>query len=287
MGANSSLAMDIGLDGSIHTTHLDAGGGLHHSWCSSGCDSLSSWSTEELDSSYETGVIDISMGPDLSTVILAGTDSGTYTLHKKEGGWEYTSISSTGGADWMAVEISEMGKMWGFAYYPGTSAPLTHFRQEGMTTSGLNEDIDGDGWSRLDEIRCGTDYTNSSSIPSDSDGDGECDLFDGWVDSSISGESDALSIGEEFGCAVLANYSVACWGDNSEGQLGNSGAGSSSPWAVLVDLPAGFEAGAIDAGTAHACSTGLDGILVCWGRNTAGQLGRGSLSASELSLIHI
>ena len=280
MGANSSLAMDIGLDGSIHTTHLDAGGGLHHSWCSSGCDSLSSWSTEELDSSYETGVIDISMGPDLSTVILAGTDSGTYTLHKKEGGWEYTSISSTGGADWMAVEISEMGKMWGFAYYPGTSAPLTHFRQEGMTTSGLNEDIDGDGWSRLDEIRCGTDYTNSSSIPSDSDGDGECDLLDGWVDSSISGESDALSIGEEFGCAVLANYSVACWGDNSEGQLGNSGAGSSSPWAVLVDLPAGFEAGAIDAGTAHACSTGLDGTLVCWGRNTAGQLGRGSLSAS-------
>ena len=89
-----------------------------------------------------------------------------------------------------------------------------------MTTSGLNEDIDGT--SRLDEIRCGTDYTNSSSIPSDSDGDGECDLLDGWWTPPFR-RVGRLSIGEEFGCAVLANYSVACWGDNSEGQLGNSG----------------------------------------------------------------
>ena len=48
----------------------------------------------------------------------------------------------------------------------------------------------------------------------------------------------------------------------------------------MVDLPAGFEAGAVDAGSAHACSTGLDGNLVCWGRNTAGQLGRGNSSSS-------
>ena len=49
----------------------------------------------------------------------------------------------------------------------------------------------------------------------------------------------------------------------------------------MVDLPTGFEAGAVDAGSAHACSTGLDGKLVCWGRNTDGQLGRGTSSSSE------
>ena len=49
----------------------------------------------------------------------------------------------------------------------------------------------------------------------------------------------------------------------------------------MVDLPTGFEAGAVDAGSAHACSTGLDGKLVCWGRNTDGQLGRGNSSPSE------
>jgi len=278
---NSSLALDIGLEGSFHLSYLNGSGGLSLSHCSSGCDSASSWSTEQVDPSYETGVFDMSVGPDLSVVILAGTDSGTYTLHKTSGVWEYTSISSTGGADWMGIEISEMGKMWGYVYYPGTSSSLTLFEQEGMTTSGLNADIDGDGWSRLDEIRCGTDYTSSSSTPSDSDGDGECDVYDGWDDSSISGESAALSLGESFGCAVLSNYSVACWGDNSEGQLGNSGAGSSSSYAVLVDLPNGFEAGAIGAGSAHACATGLDGNLVCWGRNSAGHLGRGTTSAFE------
>ena len=80
---------------------------------------------------------------------------------------------------------------------------------------------------------------------------------------------------------MLSNRSVACWGANSEGQLGSSSAGSSSAYAVMVDLPAGFEAGAVDAGSAHSCSTGLDGKLVCWGRNTDGQLGRGNSSTSE------
>ena len=74
-------------------------------------------------------MIDISMGPDLSTVILAGTDSGTYTYTRRRVAGN-TRQSAAREADWMAVEISEMGKMWGFAYYPGP-APLTQFRQEG------------------------------------------------------------------------------------------------------------------------------------------------------------
>ena len=78
--------------------------------------------------------------------------------------------------------------MWGYAYYPGTSSAMTAFIQEGVATSGLLTDIDGDGWSRLDEMRCGADYTNSSSIPADADGDGVCDLFDDWEDNSVSAE---------------------------------------------------------------------------------------------------
>ena len=37
----------------------------------------------------------------------------------------------------------------------------------------------------------------------------------------------------------------------------------------------------MDAGAAHACSTGLDGTLVCWGRNSDGQLGRGTATTKE------
>ncbi len=283
--ANSSLGMSLGLDGSIHLAYPNQGGGMNYSHCSSSCDAGASWTTEYVNESVsiaDTGVLDLAVGPDLSTVILAGTPDGTYTLHKSDGVWEKTEIEEVGGAEWVGVEISPQGKMWGYAFFPGTSSSMTLFKQEGMTTSGLTGDIDGDGWDRQDEIRCGTDYSNSSSTPSDADGDGQCDLFDQWDDSSsISGESAALSLGESFGCVVLSNNTIACWGDNSEGQLGNGSAGANSLHAVLVDLPIGFEAGSVDAGAAHACSTGLDGTLVCWGRNSDGQLGRGTATTKE------
>ena len=281
---NSSLALDLGLDGSMHIAYLGSPDGIHYLSCSSACDSPGSWTSEDITDSVDitdTGVIDIAVGADLSVLVMAATPDGTYALQKSGGSWEKTEMEGTGGSDWVGVELSEQGKMWGYAYYPGTSAAMTAFTREGVATAGLLTDIDGDGWSRLDEMRCGTDYTNSSSTPVDADGDGVCDLFDDWEDTSVSAESDALAIGEEFGCAVLSNRSVACWGDNSEGQLGSSSAGSSSAYAVMVDLPAGFEAGAVDAGSSHACSTGLDGKLVCWGRNTNGQLGRGNSSPSE------
>ncbi|MEC7700866.1 MAG: hypothetical protein VX652_03615, partial [Candidatus Thermoplasmatota archaeon] len=279
--ANASLSIDVGLDGSVHVVHDNLASGLHYSSCSSGCTNAGSWTTEEMLATYDTGVVDIAVGPDLSVVIMVSTAGGVHTLHKTAGAWVYTEQADLGGADWVGVELTDLGQMWGFVYYPGTANSLRMLRQKGMTTSGLLSDIDGDGWTRQDEARCGTDYRDPTSTPVDADGDGYCDQFDDWDDQSLSGESDALSLGEEFGCAVLANYSVACWGDNSEGQLGNSGAGSSSAYAVLVELPAGFEAGAVDAGSAHACATGLDGTLACWGRNAAGQLGRGSASAYE------
>ncbi|MDP6562685.1 MAG: putative Ig domain-containing protein, partial [Candidatus Thalassarchaeum sp.] len=280
--ANASLAVDIGLDGSVHVVHDNLTSGLHYSSCSLDCTNADSWVTEEMLASYDTGVVDIAVGPDLSVVIMASTAGGIHTLHNIEGEWAYTEQAELGGADWVGVELTELGQMWGFVYYPGTANSLRMLRQKGMTTSGLLSDIDGDGWTRQDEDRCGMDYRDPTSTPVDADGDGFCDQFDDWDDDqALSGESDALSLGEKFGCAVLSNYSVACWGDNSEGQLGNSVAGSSSSYAVLVDLPSGFEAGAIDTGSAHACATGLDGTLTCWGRNAAGQLGRGTTSAYE------
>ena len=87
------------------------------------------------------------------------------------------------GSVWRSARRARCGAT---RYYPGTSSAMTAFIQEGVATSGLLTDIDGDGWSRLDEIRCGTDYANSSSTPADADGDGVCDLFDDWEDTSQS-----------------------------------------------------------------------------------------------------
>ena len=48
----------------------------------------------------------------------------------------------------------------------------------------------------------------------------------------------------------------------------------------MVDFPEGFKASTIDTGARHACSIGEDFTLVCWGRNTAGELGRGYIFCS-------
>ena len=42
----------------------------------------------------------------------------------------------------------------------------------------MSIDIDGDGWSGIEEYRCGSDMTDSSSVPTDADFDGICDAED-------------------------------------------------------------------------------------------------------------
>jgi alpha-tubulin suppressor-like RCC1 family protein len=78
----------------------------------------------------------------------------------------------------------------------------------------------------------------------------------------------AIDIGERFGCAQLADSTLACWGDGGEGQLGTGDFAAHEPVA-----PIGL--GAVDAfalGNAHACAVQA-GVVRCWGRNHNSQLG--------------
>ena len=83
-------------------------------------------------------------------------------------------------------------------------------------------------------------------------------------------EVTAITAGGSYTCALLMNGTVACWGDNSLGQLGNgSSTGSSTP--VLVPGLSGVTA--IGAGYGHACALRSEGAVVCWGDDQAGQVG--------------
>lgn len=89
----------------------------------------------------------------------------------------------------------------------------------------------------------------------------------------------AVAAGGGFTCAILDDRSVACWGDNREGELGvaelvNTATGR-APGDPLgkVRLPKGRKASAIAAGTSFACALLDDGTVVCWGSNTSGQCG--------------
>lgn len=79
----------------------------------------------------------------------------------------------------------------------------------------------------------------------------------------------ALALGQSFTCALRANTTIACWGDNSVGMLGAPG--GARPTAGTV--PGLNRMTAVTAGLKFACALDADQHAWCWGDNTFGQLG--------------
>lgn len=94
-----------------------------------------------------------------------------------------------------------------------------------------------------------------------------------------------LSMGWLHSCAMVDDVGAGtmragCWGQQSEGRLGNgTNAGSTpSPSFVLTNtLPSTSLGGVVDiaAGRLHTCVLLEDGLVRCWGRNNRGQAGIG------------
>ena len=95
-------------------------------------------------------------------------------------------------------------------------------------------------------------------------------------------------------CAVLDNDSIKCWGLNDYGELGvgNTTRYGVAPGQMGDNLPAaelGATAplGSFTAHDDHNCALFTDGRLVCWGQNSAGQLGLGDTANRGDSLEEI
>ena len=73
-------------------------------------------------------------------------------------------------------------------------------------------------------------------------------------------------------CAVLADGTVRCWGDDSKGQLGD---GTEPASTIPVEVAGITTAKAVATGAQFSCALLGDGTVRCWGSNDAGQLGDG------------
>jgi alpha-tubulin suppressor-like RCC1 family protein len=88
-------------------------------------------------------------------------------------------------------------------------------------------------------------------------------------------------------CAIASDGSVACWGANAFGQLGDGTTIDRSSPVTLGAFTAAVQRGAgaltITTGAKHACAVLPPDIgLVCWGANDVGQLGNGGTTEAHV-----
>ncbi|MEJ7810412.1 MAG: hypothetical protein WKG32_08365 [Gemmatimonadaceae bacterium] len=85
-----------------------------------------------------------------------------------------------------------------------------------------------------------------------------------------------ISAGFQHTCGVAPDGSAYCWGDNRLGQLGSGSAGGFNTAPIRVTGGVGFSA--ISAGdSTHTCALTAAGAAYCWGANSFGQVGNGSI----------
>lgn len=84
---------------------------------------------------------------------------------------------------------------------------------------------------------------------------------------------DSLSAGNDFNCAI-GSGKLRCWGNNKFGQLGlgDKTLRKNPDEQIQLSLPVEQ----ISAGGSHTCAILQDNSLICWGKNSSGQLGVGT-----------
>jgi alpha-tubulin suppressor-like RCC1 family protein len=90
------------------------------------------------------------------------------------------------------------------------------------------------------------------------------------------GQLVSISAGGSHTCAVNTSNEAWCWGKNDRGQLGFSGAATSSTPHIVTS---GAQFSTVAAGFTFTCARGRDSSAWCWGLNSFGQLGDGTLSS--------
>lgn len=90
----------------------------------------------------------------------------------------------------------------------------------------------------------------------------------------LAGAVTALTAGANHTCALLQSGAVQCWGDNTNGQVGDQTTISRNLPTAVSGLAG--PAKSIAAGLDHTCAILNDGRVQCWGDNARGQLGDGT-----------
>ena len=85
----------------------------------------------------------------------------------------------------------------------------------------------------------------------------------------------SLSSGEDHSCALLGSGDLYCWGKNDRGQV--AGDGDVTMKTSPVQVPINAKINEVVTGNQHTCVLTNTDIVKCWGSNSNGQIGDGSI----------
>jgi hypothetical protein len=92
----------------------------------------------------------------------------------------------------------------------------------------------------------------------------------------LPGSVNSICAGVYHSCAIINQSSVFCWGQNTQGQLGNN---STTNSATPVQAPTGFVSlRSVSCGGYSTIAVGANGNFYGWGNNNYGQLGDGTFT---------
>jgi alpha-tubulin suppressor-like RCC1 family protein len=88
-----------------------------------------------------------------------------------------------------------------------------------------------------------------------------------------------ITAGVDHTCALLSDSTVACWGNNYYGELGNPNNTEINQTSISNPTPAAVVGlngvNRVTAGQYNTCAVMTDGTIRCWGQNNFGELGNG------------
>jgi alpha-tubulin suppressor-like RCC1 family protein len=170
---------------------------------------------------------------------------------------------------------------WGFNMY-GQVGNMTNVEQDTpvMVATGTMVTV-GDNHS------CALDGMNATCWGYNGNGDlgvAADDMGDRNVPTSVAtGQWLELAAGGAHTCGIGIDASLWCWGTDVFGEGGTPGAGTNETVPMMVGADTNWMH--VTAGTWHTCGLKLDHSLWCWGLNSFGQLGIGTVAPSGPVLI--
>lgn len=89
-------------------------------------------------------------------------------------------------------------------------------------------------------------------------------------------EATQVAMGAFHACARYPDATARCWGDNTDGRLGDETGQPHDTPTVVAGLSGVVK---VAVGRGHSCALLDDGTVRCWGRNQSGELGDGTTSS--------